>query len=303
MYTCLPLICRKREQRELLVLQRKAEMMEMEKTKKLNLIASKEEKIKKSQFVQKKKFMEHEKQRKKLEEQYQAVLLRRKQQEDEHQKKLMAQLEEERRIAEENEARRLAYEEKERQRRKEEEMACRIPEETIGKGLGEGLPAGLRLPTLPLSQTFTKLNTVPSSHTSKGAHVRLASPSKYKHTETVTTYMTPKVPPNPISYEMTPDVLGNVDTYSIDDLNSSDDTDCEDDPAKPIPSWAQSANLNANIKKQELARWDINAIFPPNQLLLPPNLTDIFKRKRPRYHYRTSSANWNTPPKKRHYYV
>lgn len=284
---------KKREQREMLVLQRKAEFDEMEKAKKLNILASKEEKIKKTQFLQKKKLEEQEKLKKKLEEQHKAVLSRKKQQEEDHQKKLKAQLEEEKRIAEENEARRLAYEE-ERLKRKEEERSRKILEGPSTVKDSETHPLGLKLPPpLPLSQTFIKPISVQPNHVAKPV---CGSPSK-------TTFVSPKVSSKPVSYLMTPDVLASMDTYNIDDLNSSDDTDNEDDPAKPIPEWAQSANLAVSVRRQELLHWNIDAIFPPQQLLLPPNLTNIFKRKRPRYHHRTSSANWNTPPKKRHYYV
>ncbi|KAF5923706.1 hypothetical protein HPG69_013640, partial [Diceros bicornis minor] len=94
------------------------------------------------------------------------------------------------------------------------------------------------------------------------------------------------------SYQMTPQGHRappkiNPDNYGMD-LNSDDSTDDEAHPRKPIPTWARALQKT----------WYYN---PPNLLelfgtILPLDLEDIFKKSKPRYHKRTSSAVWNSPP-------
>ncbi|XP_074257694.1 inner centromere protein isoform X3 [Saimiri boliviensis] len=99
------------------------------------------------------------------------------------------------------------------------------------------------------------------------------------------------------SYQMTPQGHRappkiNPDNYGMD-LNSDDSTDDEAHPRKPIPTWARGTPLSQAI---------INQYYhPPNLLelfgaILPLDLEDIFKKSKPRYHKRTSSAVWNSPP-------
>nr|4AF3_D Chain D, INNER CENTROMERE PROTEIN [Homo sapiens] len=64
-------------------------------------------------------------------------------------------------------------------------------------------------------------------------------------------------------------------------------------PRKPIPTWARGTPLSQAIIHQYY--------HPPNLLelfgtILPLDLEDIFKKSKPRYHKRTSSAVWNSPP-------
>ncbi|XP_014304211.1 inner centromere protein isoform X2 [Myotis lucifugus] len=99
------------------------------------------------------------------------------------------------------------------------------------------------------------------------------------------------------SYQMTPQGHRappkiNPDNYGMD-LNSDDSTDDESHPRKPIPSWARGAQLSQAILHQYY--------HPPNLLELfgtirQLDLEDIFKKSKPRYHKRTSSAVWNSPP-------
>ncbi|XP_059787746.1 inner centromere protein isoform X2 [Balaenoptera ricei] len=99
------------------------------------------------------------------------------------------------------------------------------------------------------------------------------------------------------SYQMTPQGHRappkiNPDNYGMD-LNSDDSTDDEAHPRKPIPHWARGTQLSQAIIHQYY--------HPPNLLelfgtILPLDLEDIFKKSKPRYHKRTSSAVWNSPP-------
>uniref|UniRef100_A0A5G2RAN6 Inner centromere protein n=1 Tax=Sus scrofa TaxID=9823 RepID=A0A5G2RAN6_PIG len=99
------------------------------------------------------------------------------------------------------------------------------------------------------------------------------------------------------SYQMTPQGHRgppkiNPDNYGMD-LNSDDSTDDEAHPRKPIPNWARGTHLSQAIIHQYY--------HPPNLLelfgtILPLDLEDIFKKSKPRYHKRTSSAVWNSPP-------
>ncbi|XP_038281272.1 inner centromere protein isoform X4 [Canis lupus familiaris] len=99
------------------------------------------------------------------------------------------------------------------------------------------------------------------------------------------------------SYQMTPQGHRappkiNPDNYGMD-LNSDDSTDDEAHPRKPIPTWARGTQLSQAIIHQYY--------HPPNLLelfgtILPLDLEDIFKKSKPRYHKRTSSAVWNSPP-------
>ncbi|XP_012633703.2 inner centromere protein [Microcebus murinus] len=103
--------------------------------------------------------------------------------------------------------------------------------------------------------------------------------------------------PDCTSYQMTPQGPKrppkiNPDDYGMD-LNSDDSTDDEAQPRKPIPTWARGNLLSQAIIHQYY--------HPPNLLelfgiILPLDLEDIFKKSKPRYHKRTSSAVWNSPP-------
>ncbi|XP_015412957.1 PREDICTED: inner centromere protein-like isoform X2 [Myotis davidii] len=99
------------------------------------------------------------------------------------------------------------------------------------------------------------------------------------------------------SYQMTPQGPRaprkiSLDNYGMD-LNSDDSTDDESHPRKPIPSWAAGPQLSQAILHQYC--------HPPNLLELfgtirQLDLEDIFRKSKPRYHKRTSSAVWISPP-------
>ncbi|XP_007497766.2 inner centromere protein isoform X1 [Monodelphis domestica] len=99
------------------------------------------------------------------------------------------------------------------------------------------------------------------------------------------------------SYEMTPQGPRggpkiNPDNYGMD-LNSDDSTDDETQPRKPIPAWANGSQLSQAVIRQYYNPPDIDQLFGT---ILSPRLEDIFNKSKPRYHKRTSSAVWHSPP-------
>lgn len=101
------------------------------------------------------------------------------------------------------------------------------------------------------------------------------------------------------SYQMTPQGPKSHPKISTDnygmDLNSDDSTDDEAHPRKPIPSWAKGTQLSQAIIHQYYHPPNLPELFG---IILPLDLEDIFKKSKPRYHKRTSSAAWNSPPLK-----
>ena len=105
------------------------------------------------------------------------------------------------------------------------------------------------------------------------------------------------------SYEMTPiqqqDPFSIYENYNIGDLGSDDSTDEEDCPKKVIPPWAHPTELGKLMQSQEnkvdSRVLNIQKIFPPDELLLAPDLARIFKHKRKRFYHRSSSARWDSP--------
>lgn len=99
------------------------------------------------------------------------------------------------------------------------------------------------------------------------------------------------------SYQMTPQGHRappkiNADDYGMD-LNSDDSTDDEAHPRKPIPSWARGTQLSQAVIRQYYQPPDLMDLFGS---LLQLDLEEIFQKSKPRYHKRTSSAVWNSPP-------
>nr|XP_005901357.1 PREDICTED: inner centromere protein [Bos mutus] len=99
------------------------------------------------------------------------------------------------------------------------------------------------------------------------------------------------------SYQMTPQGHRappkiNADDYGMD-LNSDDSTDDEAHPRKPIPSWARGTQLSQAVIRQYYQPPDLLDLFGS---LLQLDLEEIFQKSKPRYHKRTSSAVWNSPP-------
>ncbi|XP_072448226.1 inner centromere protein B-like isoform X1 [Chiloscyllium punctatum] len=101
------------------------------------------------------------------------------------------------------------------------------------------------------------------------------------------------------SYTMTPNGYSkiklsqvNLETYGMD-LQSDDSTDDEGAPRKPIPTWANGAQLQQALVKQYYHPLDLDKFFG---VIQPPNLENIFGKSKPRYLKRTSSAVWLSPP-------
>ncbi|XP_017588243.1 PREDICTED: inner centromere protein-like, partial [Corvus brachyrhynchos] len=81
-------------------------------------------------------------------------------------------------------------------------------------------------------------------------------------------------------------------SYGLD-LNSDDSTDDESNPRKPIPAWADGAQLQQTIVHQYYHPVDVDALFGA---IPSPRLEHIFYKSKPRYFKRTSSAVWHSPP-------
>ncbi|XP_069713057.1 inner centromere protein A-like [Phaenicophaeus curvirostris] len=84
----------------------------------------------------------------------------------------------------------------------------------------------------------------------------------------------------------------NENNYGMD-LKSDDSTDDENEPRKPVPAWADGAQLNQAIIHQYYHPVNVDELFG---LIPSPKLEDIFGKSKPRYFKRTSSAVWHSPP-------
>ncbi|NXD45192.1 INCE protein, partial [Copsychus sechellarum] len=84
----------------------------------------------------------------------------------------------------------------------------------------------------------------------------------------------------------------NENSYGLD-LNSDDSTDDESNPRKPVPAWADGAQLQQAIVHQYYHPVDVDALFGA---IPSPKLEHIFYKSKPRYFKRTSSAVWHSPP-------
>ena len=89
--------------------------------------------------------------------------------------------------------------------------------------------------------------------------------------------------------------LKNIDNYDVSNLGSEDDTDDDEEPSKPIPEWAQPANLIAKVKMQNTMMINFTRLFK-SASQTEINLEKIFKTRRKKFTERSSSANWNCPP-------
>lgn len=107
------------------------------------------------------------------------------------------------------------------------------------------------------------------------------------------------------SYELTPaNPLDEAENnYNISDLSSDDSTDDESCPKKRVPKWAAPTLVNRVMNDQEsrVKRHPeiSDRIFPPEELLVDPDLSNMFKKKRKRFYVRSSSAHWTSPLMKR----
>ena len=105
------------------------------------------------------------------------------------------------------------------------------------------------------------------------------------------------------SYQMTPPPCqtrkpSTDDNYDINDIRSDESTDDEDCPRKKVPAWAQGAALKAALLNQTEPRRIFEFENGP-YVVHPPDLDQIFQKKRKRFYYRTSSAHWDSPPIKK----
>ena len=104
--------------------------------------------------------------------------------------------------------------------------------------------------------------------------------------QTVTNYdVTPLQPPK----------LKDINNYDVSNLGSEDDTDDDEEPSKPIPSWAVTGNLVAKVKSQNNSMVNFTRLFKAaSQAEI--HLEQIFKTRRKKFTERSSSANWTSAP-------
>ncbi|XP_042814791.1 inner centromere protein isoform X5 [Panthera tigris] len=252
-----------------------------EEARRLRRLQQDEEERRHQELLQKKREEEQERLRR-------AAEAKRLAEQREHERQLAEQRERERQLAEQRERERQLAEQRERERRREQERlqaerelqererALRLERELEEKKKKEEQRrlAEERL----LEERQRKAREAAAA--SKGLNVTVDVQS-----------------PACTSYQMTPQGHRpppkiNPDNYGMD-LNSDDSTDDEAHPRKPIPTWARGTQLSQAIIHQYH--------HPPNLLelfgtILPLDLEDIFKKSKPRYHKRTSSAVWNSPP-------
>lgn len=136
----------------------------------------------------------------------------------------------------------------------------------------------------------TNVGSVPTATPAeKAAHNPRVTMTKASST-TESYAMTP--PPPPPSSRRRP--LADPDNYDITDLNSGDETDDDSKPRKVVPLWAQGSQLKYALVNQHYHPPDLDALFPVT-LRQPCDLAAVFKKNKPRYHKRTSSATWTSP--------
>ncbi|KAM4846022.1 inner centromere protein [Thomomys bottae] len=213
-------------------------------------------------------------------------LLQKKKKEEEEQERLRKATEA-RRLAEQREQERLQAEQERRRRleqerlqaEREKEKALRLQKEQLQKELEEKKKEEQqRLAEQRLQEEQKKAKEEAKAGKNLNVTVDVQSP-------VCTSY--PMTPQGPRSH---PKI--NTDNYGMD-LNSDDSTDDEAHPRKPIPTWARGTQLSQAIVHQYYNPPNLVEIFGT---ILPLDLEDIFKKSKPRYHKRTSSAVWNSPP-------
>jgi len=170
-------------------------------------------------------------------------------------------------------------------------------------------PAASNKVTRPINQQKT------SDKEREEVRKRIAAKMREKVTPSALKYGTPKrkpacteTPKSKVKFQeelnilhphkLEPHEMSPMDTYEISDndgssSSSSDDSDSSDDgkPQKKKPSWSQSENLKAALRRQIAApdRLDPDRIFGE---VTTCNLEEIFKMKKSKYKKRASSGNW-----------
>lgn len=306
----------KREERLRKVLQARERVEQMKEEKKKQIeqkfaqIDEKTEKAKEERLAEEKarkkaaakKMEEVEARRKQEEEARRLKWLQQEEEERRHQELLQKRREEEqerlrkaaeaRRLAEQREQERQLAEQREQERKREQERlqaerelqerekALRLQKERLQRELEEKRrkEEQQRLAEQRLQEEQKKAKEAAGASNSLNVTVDVQSPA-------CTSYqMTPQ------GHRAPPKI--NADDYGMD-LNSDDSTDDEAHPRKPIPSWARGTQLSQAVIRQYYQPPDLLDLFGS---LLQLDLEEIFQKSKPRYHKRTSSAVWNSPP-------
>lgn len=85
------------------------------------------------------------------------------------------------------------------------------------------------------------------------------------------------------------------ENYDVGDLRSDDETDDEEQPSKPIPAWARDPLIKHTAMAQSLKFINFTKLFKSaskSEIVLE----NIFKTRTNKFHQRSSSANWSSPP-------
>ncbi|EHB02061.1 Inner centromere protein [Heterocephalus glaber] len=276
----------KREERHRKVLQARERVEQLKEEKKKQMeqrlaqLEEKTEKAKEERQAEEKAKQKAEARRRQEEEARGLRRLRQEEEERRHQELLQKRKEEEQeRLRKAAEARRLAEQQEQERRREQERLQA-------DRELQE------REKALQLHRELEK-----KEEQQRLAEQRLQEEQEQKAREaaaaskalnvTVEVQMTPQGHRRPP--KINPD---NYCNYGMD-LNSDDSTDDEAQPRKPIPAWARGTQLSQAIVHQYYHPPSLAELFGT---IAPLDLEDIFKKSKPRYHKRTSSAVWNSPP-------
>ncbi|XP_020823861.1 inner centromere protein isoform X2 [Phascolarctos cinereus] len=305
----------KREERLRKVLQarERAEQLEVEKKKRIEQKLAQLEKNEKA----KEERLAEEKARKKAAKKLEEAEAKRRQEEEARRQKKLQQEEEERRYQEQLQKKKEEEQERlrkvaearrivEQQKQREQQLA--LEREMERKKEQERLQAererALRLQKERLQRELEEKRKREEGQRQEQERKKLQEEQERKAREAATgatnKFLNVTVDvQSPVcnSYEMTPQgpKAGpkiNPDNYGMD-LNSDDSTDDETQPRKPIPAWANGTQLSQAVIRQYYQPPDVDQLFGA---ILSPKLEDIFNKSKPRYHKRTSSAVWHSPP-------
>ncbi|XP_051049872.1 inner centromere protein isoform X2 [Phodopus roborovskii] len=310
----------KREERLRKVMQARERVEQMKEEKKKQIeqkfaqIEEKTEKAKEERLAEKakkkaaaKKMEEVEARRRQEEEARRLKLLQQEEEERRHQEMLQRKKEEEqerrkaaeaRRLAEQREQeRQLAEQERRREQERKREQECLQAKREM-----QEREKALQLQKEQLQRELEEKKKKEEQQRLAEQRLKEEQAKKAKEAAAASKVLNMTVDvqsPVCTSYQMTPQGPKSHPKISTDnygmDLNSDDSTDDEAHPRKPIPSWARGTQLSQAIIHQYYHPPNLPELFGT---ILPLDLEDIFKKSKPRYHKRTSSAAWNSPPLK-----